>query len=282
MANRLSMADIQAIRALHASGNSDRRISALLGVHRETVAKHTAAPAGTPNAPTGDGSGVAESGPPEPEGASSDQNQPNAPTGSEVELNAPSGPPSSCAAHRELIERKLEQGLSAQRIYQDLVGEAGYRGSYYSVRRFVARLEQRAELPMRRLEVGPGEEAQIDFGTGALVRLPDGKTRRPWAFRVVLSFSRKAYSEVVWRQTTESFIGALENAFQHFGGAPQRLILDNLKAAVLRGDWYDPEVHPKLQSFAAHYGTVFLPTRPYTPRHKGRSREVWATSKATR
>jgi len=43
-----------------------------------------------------------------------------------------------------------------------------------------------------------------------------------------------------------------------------------LKAAVKRGDWYDPEVHPKLQSFAAHYGTVFLPTKPYTPRHKGK------------
>jgi hypothetical protein len=82
MANRLSMADIQAIRSLHASGNSDRRISALLGVHRETVAKHTAAPAGMANAPTSDGSDAAASGPPEPEGASSDQNQPNAPTGS--------------------------------------------------------------------------------------------------------------------------------------------------------------------------------------------------------
>jgi transposase len=274
------MADIQAIRSLHASGNSDRRISALLGVHRETVAKHTAGPMAPSSAPTGDEPGAAETDVAEPAGAPSVQNRPNAPTGSETlsnassvsdaEQNAATGPPSACAVHQELIERKLQQGLSAQRIYQDLIDEVGYRGSYYSVRRFVARLEQRAELPMRRLEVGPGEEAQIDFGTGALVRMPDGKTRRPWAFRVVLSFSRKAYSEVVWRQTTEAFIGALENAFQHFGGAPQRLVIDNLKAAVLRGDWYDPEVHPKLQSFAAHYGTVFLPTRPYTPRHKGK------------
>jgi hypothetical protein len=89
-------------------------------------------------------------------------------------------------------------------------------------------------------------------------------------FRVVLSHSRKAYAEVVWRQTTDAFVGALENAFRAFGGAPQRLVIDNLKAAVKRGDWYDPEVHPRLQSFAAHYGTVFLPTKPYTPRHKGK------------
>ena len=81
---------------------------------------------------------------------------------------------------------------------------------------------------------------------------------------------RKGYSEVVWQQSTEAFIGALENAFRFFGGAPRTLVIDNLKAAVKRGDWYDPEVHPKLQSFAAHYGTVFLPTKPYTPEHKGK------------
>jgi hypothetical protein len=168
MANRLSMADIQAIRTLHASGNSDRRISALLGVHRETVAKHTAAVAGVPNAPTGDGSGAVENGPPEPDGGVSGQNRPNAPsgfenapTGSDAPSNAPTGPPSSCAAHRELIERKLQQGLSAQRIHQDLVEEVGYRGSYYSVRRFVARLEQRAELRCDGWKSGPAKRRRL-------------------------------------------------------------------------------------------------------------------------
>ena len=47
-------------------------------------------------------------------------------------------------------------------------------------------------------------------------------------------------------------------------------MIDNLKAAVHRADWYDPEIQPKLQSFATHYGTAFLPTKPYTPRHKGK------------
>ena len=89
-------------------------------------------------------------------------------------------------------------------------------------------------------------------------------------FRIVLSHSRKAYSEVVYRQTTDNFMAALENAFQYFGGAPRRLVIDNLKAAVARADWYDPEIHPKLQSFAEHYGTVFLPTKPYRPEHKGK------------
>jgi transposase len=99
---------------------------------------------------------------------------------------------------------------------------------------------------------------------------PDGKRRRTHVFRIVLSHSRKAYSEAVYRQTTEDFIRCMENAFHHFGGAPQTLVIDNLKAAVTKADWFDPELNPKIQSFCAHYDTVILPTRPRTPRHKGK------------
>ncbi|MCA9067086.1 MAG: IS21 family transposase, partial [Planctomycetaceae bacterium] len=125
-------------------------------------------------------------------------------------------------------------------------------------------------MPFRRIETEPGEELQIDFGTAAPIVTPEGKTRRPWMLRLVLSHSRKAYSEVVYRQTTDNFIAVIENAFEYFGGVPRRLLIDNLRAAVARADWYDPELHPKLQSFTAHYGTTFIPTKPYTPRHKGK------------
>ena len=91
---------------------------------------------------------------------------------------------------------------------------------------------------------------------------PDGKRRRSWVFRVVLWHSRKGYSEVVWRQTTEAFVDCLENVFRHFGGVPERIVPDNLKAAVTNADWYDPEIHPKIQTFAKHHWTVFLPTKP--------------------
>src|SRR5207253_3073600 len=56
----------------------------------------------------------------------------------------------------------------------------------------------------------------------------------------------------------------------HFGGVPAALVIDNLKAAVTRADWYDPDLNPKIQSFAQHYGTVVMPTKPRTPRHKGK------------
>jgi hypothetical protein len=129
------------------------------------------------------------------------------------------------------------------------------------------------------MECEPGQEAQVDFGTGAPVVIPEGqplppgvktRRRRTHVFRIVLSYSRKAYSEAVYRQTTDDFIRCLENAFHHFGGVPRTLVIDNLKAAVTKADWYDPELNPKIQSFCAHYGTVVLPTKPRTPRHKGK------------
>jgi len=286
--NRLTMATIQAILALHQSGHSNREIARLLGVHRETVAEHLKETQNRPNAPTGSGEATSGGQPaltenselplecaptpplrdgtfevcPEPRGAGVHELKKS------QRLPAP-GPASQCEPFRELITGKLEAGLSAVRIYQDLI-EQGFEGKYWSVRRYVARLAAGHELPMRRMETSAGEEAQIDFGSGAPIMTPEGRRRRPWIFRIVLSYSRKAYSEAVWRQTTEAFLQCLENAFHHFGGVPRRLVLDNLKAAVAQADWYDPEMHPKLQSFAAHYATVLLPTKPYTPRHKGK------------
>ena len=134
-----------------------------------------------------------------------------------------------------MIQAKCDLGLSAQRIYQDLITEHSFTGTYYSVRRFVRQLAPTTELPFRRLECGPGEEAQVDFGTGARIVGHDGKRRKTHLFRIVLSHSRKAYSEVVYRQTTDEFLRCLENAFRQFGGAPRRLILDNLRAAVTEG-----------------------------------------------
>ena len=243
MANRLSMANINAIQTLHQSGHSNRKISKLLGVDRGSVNNYVRKLQNPPNAPTG----------------SQSDSPPSSP-----------GPESACQPYLDVIRDMLDTGLSAQSIFQDLRTAYGCTASYYRVRRFVARLQEKTPLPVRRIETATGQEAQIDFGTAAHVVDADGKLRRPWLFRVVLSHSRKAYSEAVWRQTTDEFIAALENAFHYFGGVPKTLVIDNLKAAVARADWYDPEVHPKLQSFATHYGTAFLPTKPYTPQHKGK------------
>ena len=266
MSNLLKVAMIDSIRSLHRQGLSQRQIASELGINRETVARYLrqAREGSKPAiAPPGSGSPDAESKPAiAPPGSSSPER------GSGRACRR--GRRSECEPWRDLISAKCDRGLSAQRIYQDLVTEHGFTGNYYSVRRFVRRLVPTSELPFRRLECGPGDEAQVDFGTGARIVGADGKRRRTHLFRIVLSHSRKAYSEAVYRQTTDEFIRCLENAFRHFGGAPKRLIIDNLRAAVKKADWFDPDLNPKVRSFGEHYGAVFLPTRPYTPRHKGK------------
>jgi transposase len=278
MSNLLKVAMIDIILSLHRQGLSQRRIAHELGVNRETVARYLKRSKVAPkpaNAPSGSIAAEAQSkpanAPPGSIAADTAIDRVVPPLGSTSEnAGRGRGRTSECERWREIIQSKCDLGLSAQRIYQDLTTEHNFAGTYYSIRRFVRRLTPPRELPFRRLECGPGDEAQVDFGRGAPLIGPDGKRRKTHLFRIVLSHSRKAYSEVVHRQTTDDFLRCIEDAFRHFGGAPRRLILDNLRAAVSKADWFDPELNPKVRSFGEHYGVVFLPTRPYTPRHKGK------------
>jgi len=224
----------QSIRSLKDKGWSDRRISRELGVNRRTVKRYCA-----------------------------DSKCTNPQTGKK-------GPLSSCEPYREQINEWFDSGLSIERIHHDLSLEHGFGGSYHSVYRFVQSLDVDTAKRIYRMECEPGQEAQIDYGTLYLPIGGDGRRKKVHILLVTLSHSRKAYVEAVLSQNTESFLRSLENAFRHFGGVPERLVPDNLKAAVIKGDWYEPELNPKLRDFAAHYGTVILPARPYTPTDKGK------------
>jgi len=164
-----------------------------------------------------------------------------------------------------------KSGLSAQRVYQDLLAELNFAGSYQCVKRFVRKLCEQHPERVWRVEVQPGEEVQIDFGTGAPIADEQQRRRRPWVLRAVLSFSRKGYSEAVFHQTTENLIRCLENAFRSFGGVPLTVNLDNLRAAVHKADWCDPQLSPKLLAFCRHYGCALMPCKPRTPEHKGKT-----------
>jgi transposase len=251
--NQLNVSLQHSIATLAANGWSARKIARELGLHRETVGRYLRAPEPVSKPaipPTGSEEGA-------------DAKPAIVPAGSRA------GRTSQCAPWAGVIEQGLLAGLSAQRIYQDLVVEHGFSGGYDAVKRFVRRLEHRVEPPFRRMECAPGQELQVDFGQGAWI-VENGKRRRAHLFRGVLSHSRKAYSEAVGRQTSESFIRCLENAFRHFGGVTATVVIDNLKAGVIQADWFDPEINPKLEEFARHYGTVILPTKPVMPRHKGK------------
>ena len=177
---------------------------------------------------------------------------------------------SKCEALRAVIVPLFEKGLTAQRIYQDLRREHDFTGAYESVKRFLAGLRAAAPVPVHRVEAQPGEEMQVDFGLGAPVVGEDGTVRRTWVFRSILSHSRKGYSESVFHQDTETFLRVIENALRHYGGVPLILNLDNLKAAVIKAHWVDPELNPKIVAFCRHYGLHLLPCRPRTPQHKGK------------
>jgi transposase len=264
--NQLNVSLQHSIATLAAQGWSSRKIARELGIDRETARRYRPALDSKPAIPPTGSPSLADSNPAIPpagsEGAS-DANPAIPPAGSRA------GRASQCEPFSAAIEAALLAGLSAQRIYQDLAADHQFAGSYDAVKRFARRLGQRTEPPFRRMECAPGHELQVDFGLGAWV-MAEGKRRRPHLFRAVLAHSRKAYSEAVWRQTSESFLRCLENAFRHFGGVTATVVIDNLKAGVLRADWHDPELNPKLEEFARHYGTVILPAKPAMPRHKGK------------
>jgi len=180
------------------------------------------------------------------------------------------GSRSLCAPHAGVIKAMVEQGLTAQRIWQDLRVGHGFAGSYEAVKRFVNRVKARVPQRVWRLESQAGEEVQVDFMQGPMVIDADGRKRRTWILRMVLSCSRKGYSEGVFRQDTESFLRALENGLRYFGGTTLLLNLDNLKAGVLKADWTDPEFNPKFAAFCRHYGMTAMPCRAYHPQHKGK------------
>ena len=264
--NRIKVSLQQSIISLAERGWSKRRIARELQVDRATVTRHLTTAA---NAATNPGAGSEELGLPKAAvNPAQGAEVPGANAASNPALGSRPGPPSLCAAFTAEIAAAVERGLSAKRIHQDL-RERGFCGGYSSVKQFIRRLSAKVDLPFRRMECEPGAELQFDFGTGAWI-VEGGKRRRPHLFRAVLSHSRKAYSEVVWRQDTETVLRCLENGFRAFGGVAATLVPDNLKAAVLQPDWFDPELNPKLREFCAHYGTALLPTRPAMPRHKGK------------
>jgi transposase len=263
MANQLTVQTQDAIQRLRSGGWKIRRIAKELGISRNTVRQYLRAVS------------VSAQGPPSSE-SHPDPVQTDPPfdrrDGQIDPLSTAGkiGRKSLCEEHRAVIGLKVVRGLSAQRIFQDLVCEVGFGGSYESVKRYVGKLRLTQPQLICRVEVQPGEEMQVDFGAGPMLVGAEGKRWRAWICRMVLSHSRKGYTEAVRSQKTETFVRCLENGFRHFGGVPLTINLDNLKAAVLHSDWADPQLNPKLRDFARHYGTTLLPCRPRTPEHKGK------------
>ena len=177
---------------------------------------------------------------------------------------------SSVAPFHEVVVELRAQGTEMMAIWQRLK-ERGYTGSYSSIRRFIRTLEPKQPEAYGRLETAPAEEAQVDFGyAGRMLDPQTGLLRKAWAFVMVLAFSRHQYVEFVWDQTVATWLQLHRHAFEFFGGVPKRVVLDNLKAAIIKACWDEPQVQLAYRECAEHYGFLIAPCRPRTPEHKGK------------
>jgi transposase len=191
-----------------------------------------------------------------------------------VDETLKSSPPpqnaSSVEPYREQVEKLRQERVEIAAIYERLK-ERGYSGSYSSVHRFVRKLEPQTQEVTVRVETPPGEEVQVDFGHAGLMIDPEsGGLRKTWLFTMTLSWSRHQYVEFVFDQKVESWLRLHRNAFAFFGGVPKRVVIDNLKAAIVRACLDDPQVQQAYRECAEHYGFLIAPCRPKTPRHKGK------------
>lgn len=176
---------------------------------------------------------------------------------------------SACESHREWIEEQVKLGRNAMAIYQDLVERYGFTHRYNSVKRFVRLFKGKDPEQYDRLEFLMGEEAQVDYGQGALTLAPNGKYRRPRLFVITLKYSGRAFRKVVWHSSKETWCRLHEEAFRYFSGGAHYVTLDNLKEGVLKPDIYEPELNALYAAMLKHYSVVADPARVKDPNRKG-------------
>src|SRR3989441_8166111 len=157
-------------------------------------------------------------------------------------------------------------------IWRDLVDDHGFPAQYASVRRFVGRLRgQRTPEAHPVIVTAPGEEGQVDYGDGPMVRHSvTGKYRRTRLFLFTLGYSRKSVRLLTVASSTRRWCELHEETFRRLGGAVKVTVLDNLREGVLTPDIYDPTLNPLYRDVLAHYGVVALPCRVGDPDRKGK------------
>jgi transposase len=298
VSNVLNEEKKQQVIALGRLGWSLRRIQRAIGVRRETAATYLKA-AGIAFRPPGGGGRplpakpaievITDSAAAKPALEVSTEPVPAKPAISEVTTDfgaelagcttAPPEPQparspsaSACGPYRDAIELALSGGRNAMAIWQDLVDTYGFAAGYQSVRRFVTKLRgKQTPVACAVIETAPGEELQVDYGTGPMVRDPhSGKYRRTRLFVLTLGYSRKSVRLLVSRSSSQIWAELHEKAFRRLGGCTRVVVLDNLREGVLAPDIYDPLLNPLYRDVLQHYGTVPLPCRVGHADRKGK------------
>lgn len=173
--------------------------------------------------------------------------------------------------YEDKIKKWVEDGIQATTIYEALVTQFGFKGSYSSVRRRVRKIRNKNPKATCMLDFSPGDAVQVDFG-----KCPDitdvftGEIHKTWVFVMTLCFSRHMYAEIVTDQKVETWLGCHRRAFEFFNGVPDRVIIDNPKCAITRACYTDPEVQRSYGDLAEGYGFLISPCPVQDPQKKGR------------
>jgi transposase len=266
MARRsFTVIDVTEILVHWYAGRSQAEVAASLGVDRTTVRKYIA-PARA--------AGFAPGGPPVPAEAWAGRVREWFPELVDARLRQVSWP--AIEPHRDYIHAQLKDGVTAATIHQRLRDEHGLEASVASLRRWVrANLPEEARRAQVRVlrpdDVEPGSEGQVDYGKLGMWADPEsGRRRAVWAFSMVLACSRHMFVRPVLTMDQQAWTQAHVDAFEFFGGAPARLVPDNLKTGVNRPDLYDPQINRSYGELAEHYGVLIDPARSRKPRDKPR------------
>lgn len=150
-----------------------------------------------------------------------------------------------------------KKGLTLTKIHV-LLNRRGLSASYSALHRYAHKHFDfgRSRSTVRMAEVSPGEVAEVDFGYLGLVPTESGKRRKLHALIVTLVFSRHQFVYVTHEQTHYALITGLDEAWSFFGGVPRRVVLDNLKAAVIKADRFEPTFQRTFNEYARHRGFI--------------------------
>ena len=256
------------IATLLETNTSHRQIERVTGIDRKTIRTYAKRieelKANSPGVATGTPGSTPDQIPP-----------PRPPAGAKLTT-------SNCEPHRTFIEAQLRFKRNYMAIYQDLVDTHGFTGAYNSVKRFAGGLCKHEPEQFDRLEFTPGEEAQVDYGEGALTRVVGTERyRKPRLFVMTLRYSRRSFRRVVWKSSQETWARLHEEAWRYFGGACRYVVLDNLKEGVIKPDLYEPQLNAVYAATLKHYGVVGDPARVRDPNRKGTVEHAIGHTQAT-
>lgn len=175
--------------------------------------------------------------------------------------------PDWAEVHRELKGK----GVTLQLLWQEYKAAHpdGYQYSWFCD--LYRRWRSTLDLVMRQ-DHRAGEKLFVDYA-GQTIEVVDpetGEARPAQLFVAVLGCSNYTYAEATWTQALPDWIGSHQRAFHFFGGVPEIVACDNLKAGVTKAHRYEPDLNPTYQDLAQHYGVAILPARVSMPRDKAK------------